>query len=73
MLQAQRSADDYTKYERARLIGARALQISQGAPILVKLSETDLQALKYNPIEIAKREFEAGVLPLGVKRVVDNK
>ena len=69
MLQVQRADDDFTKYERARLIGARALQISQGAPLLVKLTEDDLQALKFNPIEIAKREFDAGVLPLGVKRV----
>ena len=60
----------YTKYERARLIGARALQISQGAPILLTFSEADMAAMKFNPVEIAKREFEAGVLPLDVKRDV---
>ena len=60
----------YTKYERARLIGARALQISQGAPILLKFSESELAAMKFNPVELAKREFEAGVLPLDVKRDV---
>lgn len=70
MLTIERSEDSYTKYERARLIGARALQISQGAPILVTLSEDDLKELKYNPIEIAKREFDAGVLPLAIKRTV---
>ncbi len=58
----------YTVFERARLIGSRALQISQGAPILVELSEDELVALKYNPIEIAKREFAAGKFPLDVKR-----
>jgi DNA-directed RNA polymerase subunit K/omega len=68
MMIQERGAEEYTKYERARLIGARALQISQGAPILVTLSEEDLQQLKFNPVEIAKREFEAGVLPLAVKR-----
>ncbi len=73
MLTIERPADQYTKYERARLIGARALQISQGAPMLVKLSEDELKAIKYNPIEIAKREFEAGVMPLAVKRVVEKK
>lgn len=59
-----------TKYERARIIGARALQISQGAPLLVKLSEDDLVKLKYNPVSIAKLEFEQGVIPIGIKRQV---
>ena len=59
---------EYTKYERARLIGARALQISMGAPMTIKLTEEELIALKYNPIEIARREFDAGVLPLDVRR-----
>ena len=63
--------DDYrTKYERARIIGARSLQISQGAPLLVKLSEEDLVKLKYNPVAIAKLEFEQGVIPIGIKRQV---
>ena len=57
-----------TKYERARLIGARALQISSGAPFLVKLSDADLESINFNPIEIAKLEMAQGVLPLVVKR-----
>ncbi|MEM3154351.1 MAG: DNA-directed RNA polymerase subunit K [Candidatus Woesearchaeota archaeon] len=60
--------EKHTKYEIARMIGSRALQISMGAPFLVKLSEKDLEAIGYNPIEIAKREYEAGVLPITVKR-----
>jgi DNA-directed RNA polymerase subunit K len=60
----------YTKYERARLIGARALQISMGAPLLVKISEEDLKRINYNPVEIAKLEFEEGVLNMDVKRVL---
>ncbi len=64
---------EYTKYERARVIGARALQIAMGAPILVKLSKDDFEKLKYNPINIAKREFEEGVLPIVVKRTVPEK
>jgi len=59
---------DYTKYEKARLIGSRALQISMGAPFLVKLSPADLKKIGYNTIEIAKLEFNAGVLPITVKR-----
>jgi DNA-directed RNA polymerase subunit K/omega len=70
MITIERPEEYFTKYERARLIGARALQISQGAPLLVKLTEEDLVEIKYNPIEIAKREFAAGVMPLGIKRVV---
>lgn len=59
---------DVTKYEKTRIIGTRALQISMGAPFLVKIPEKKLEELHYNPIEIAKLEFEAGVIPLGVKR-----
>ena len=56
-----------TKYEHARVIGSRALQISMGAPFLVKLKEGELEKMKYNPIEIAKKEYEAGVIPITVK------
>jgi len=59
---------EYTKYEKARLIGSRALQIAMGAPILVKLDDEDFKRLKYNPISIAKMEFEADVLPITVRR-----
>jgi len=59
---------NYTKYEKARMIGSRALQIAMGAPFLVKLSKKDLERIRYNPIEIAKIEFEKGVLPITVKR-----
>ena len=58
----------HTKYEKARMIGSRALQISMGAPYLVKLTKKQLEAIKYNPIEIAKIEYEKGVLPIAIKR-----
>ena len=58
----------YTKYEKARMIGSRALQLSMGAPFLVKLSEKELTAIKYDVIEIAILEFDEGVLPITVKR-----
>ncbi len=60
--------EKHTKYEIARMIGSRALQISMGAPFLVKLSEKDLEAIGFNPIEIAKKEYDAGVLPISVRR-----
>ncbi|MEK6862544.1 MAG: DNA-directed RNA polymerase subunit K, partial [Nanoarchaeota archaeon] len=48
----------FTKYEKARIIGARALQISMGAPLLLNLKEEDLEKIMYNPIAIARMEFE---------------
>ncbi len=57
-----------TKYEKARLIGARALQIAMGAPLLLTLSEADFERINYNPIEIAKLEFAKGIIPLNIKR-----
>jgi DNA-directed RNA polymerase subunit K/omega len=58
----------HTKYEMARIIGSRALQISSGAPFLVKLGQEDLEKIKYNPIEIAKMEYAEGLIPIDVKR-----
>jgi DNA-directed RNA polymerase subunit K/omega len=56
-----------TKYERARIIGARALQISMGAPLLIDRGD------QTNTIEIAKKEFEQDVLPIFIKRVMPEK
>lgn len=57
-----------TKYEVARMIGSRALQIAMGAPFLIKLTEEQLEKIGYNPIRIAQKELEAGVLPITIKR-----
>ena len=51
----------YTRYERARIVGARALQISMGAPVLVRTSKID-------PLDIALEEFAADRVPITVKR-----
>ena len=61
---------DITKYEKARILGARALQIAMGAPFLIKLNDKDLERMKYNPIEIAKIELAKGVLPITFKRII---
>jgi DNA-directed RNA polymerase subunit K len=58
----------YTKYEKARMLGSRALQISMGAPFLIKMDDEDLKKVSYNPLEIAKLEFEEGVIPITVRR-----
>ncbi|AAZ10940.1 DNA-directed RNA polymerase subunit, putative [Trypanosoma equiperdum] len=53
-----------TKYERARILGTRALQISMNAPVLVALEgETD-------PLTIAQKELREGVIPLIIRRVL---
>jgi len=59
---------EYSKYEKARMIGSRALQISMGAPFLVALSEEELKNIQFDPIRIAMMEFEENVLPITVKR-----
>ncbi|WOF17314.1 DNA-directed RNA polymerase subunit K [Methanoplanus sp. FWC-SCC4] len=51
----------YTRYERARIVGARSLQISMGAPILIKTDKID-------PLEIALEEYQKGVIPITIKR-----
>lgn len=63
----------FTKYEKARIIGARALQISMGAPLLLKLKEEDLEKIFYNPVAISKMEFEKGILPITIKRPLPKK
>ncbi|GAA6061158.1 hypothetical protein JCM10212_005744 [Sporobolomyces blumeae] len=51
-----------TKYERARILGTRALQISMNAPVLVALEgESD-------PLVIAQKELSAKKIPLVVRR-----
>lgn len=65
--------EKYTKYEIARMRGSRALQISMGAPFLIKLSEKELEAIGYDPQKIAKLELEKGVIPLTVRRPLPGK
>jgi DNA-directed RNA polymerase subunit K len=43
----------FTKYEVARILGARALQVSMNAPILIKLSKEEMEAVNYDPLRIA--------------------
>ena len=59
---------DHTRYERARIIGSRALQIAMGAPYLVKLSEEELKRIRYSPLRIAEIEYEKDVIPLKIVR-----
>jgi len=63
----------FTKYEKARIIGARALQLAMGAPMLLDFKEKDLAAIKFNPIEIAKMEFDKDILPITIRRPLPQK
>jgi DNA-directed RNA polymerase subunit K len=65
--------EKYTKYEKARMLGARALQIAMGAPFLTKLDEEDLKRLKYDPLKIAMLEFEKGLIPITVRKPAPKK
>jgi DNA-directed RNA polymerase subunit K len=60
--------EQFTKYEIARIIGARALQIAMDAPLLLKISEAELKAIRYDAIKIAEKEFQAEVLPITINR-----
>ncbi len=51
-----------TKYEKARILGARALQISLGAPIMINLeNQTD-------SLEIASKELKERKIPIVIRR-----
>jgi DNA-directed RNA polymerases I, II, and III subunit RPABC2 len=54
-----------TRFERARIAGARALQVSLGAPILVELPPK-----MSDPIDIALVEIKEGVLPMTIRRTL---
>lgn len=60
---AQRITTRYlTKYEKARVLGTRALQISMNAPVMVDLDgETD-------PLRIAEKELRERKIPIIIRR-----
>ncbi|HIG51874.1 DNA-directed RNA polymerase subunit K [Candidatus Parvarchaeota archaeon] len=65
--------EKFTRYEVARILGARALQISMDAPILLKMSKEELEKINYDSINIAEKEFNAGILPISVNRPIPGK
>ena len=54
-----------TRFERARVVGARALQIALGAPVLI-----DVDPGSMSPIDIATQELEAVALPISIRRTL---
>jgi DNA-directed RNA polymerase I, II, and III subunit RPABC2 len=55
-----------SKYERARVVGERAIQISMGAPPLVEVGNLE------NPVDIAEKELREKKIPYIIKRVLPN-
>jgi DNA-directed RNA polymerase subunit K len=54
----------YTRFEKARIVGARALQVSMGAPPLIEIPETTR-----DPVQVALLEYENDAIPLTVQRI----
>ena len=59
---------EFTKYEQARILGARALQIATNAPLLIKISNEDLEKIKFDALKIAEVELNSNILPISVKK-----
>jgi DNA-directed RNA polymerase subunit K len=53
--------ENLTRFEKARVLGARALQVSLGAPVLIKTKEID-------PVEIAREELAQSAIKMIVIR-----
>lgn len=56
-----------TRFEKARIMGARALQLSLGAPPFISIPETARTSL-----DIAMEELEKRVIPIIIRRVLPN-
>ncbi len=54
---------NYTRFEKARIIGARALQLAYGAPPLIEVPNGITE-----PLQLAEIEFDKGVIPIVVLR-----
>ncbi|MDD5317183.1 MAG: DNA-directed RNA polymerase subunit K [Candidatus ainarchaeum sp.] len=57
------AATELNRFEKARIIGARALQLASGAPPLIKIPKGMV-----SPVEVAFLEFEKDAIPLAVVR-----
>lgn len=65
--------NQFTKYETARILGARALQIAMDAPLLLKIPEEELKIMKYDAIKIAEKELNEDVLPISIDRPMPDR
>ena len=65
--------DEFTKYEKARILGARALQIAMNAPLLIRISEEDLEKINFDALKIAEIELNSNILPISIKKPFPEK
>jgi len=65
--------EKFTRYEIARILGARSLQLAMDAPVLLKLSKEEEEELNFDTLKTAEKELIAGVLPITVKRPFPKK
>ncbi len=63
----------FSKYEIARILGARALQIAMNAPLLIKIEKEDLEKIKFDALKIAETEFNSNILPISIKKPLPAK
>lgn len=59
--------EEYTRFEKARIIGARALQLAYGAPPLMKVPEGMI-----NPLDLAELEFDKSIIPITIIKEAEN-
>ena len=64
---------EFSKYEIARILGARALQIAMNAPLLIKIKQEDLEEIKFDALKIAETEFNSNILPISIKKPLPTK
>ena len=69
----QELEEKYSRYEIARILGARSLQLAMDAPVLLKLTKEEEDDLNYDVLRIAEKELESDVLPITVKRPLPKK
>ncbi len=56
------SSEKLTRFEKARIVGARALQLSMGARPMIEVNEA------LDPIDIATLELKKGLIPLDIRK-----
>lgn len=63
IMQVEIGPKKLTRFEKAKVVSARALQIAMGAPVLIDVSQESI-----SPIDIALLEIQEGVLPISIRR-----
>ena len=66
-------AKQFSKYEIARILGARSLQIAMNAPLLIKIEKEDLEKIKFDALKIAEIELNSNILPISIKKPLPQK